>query len=742
MSILRKVKKINLKRLKKGDKKSNELNTINLFNSMKFKVVILISILILMAITGQSLITYNITSNQLEEAVKEKLINEAKSQNYLLFSNFSQLELVKENLYSNYDEKIKAQAQLAYSIIEQAYLNRDSVEIETSRELDHWDLIKLKDKKAKQQALEVIKGMRLEGERLYFANDSDGKFLINEFTIDDKKIEEIIDKAVDSRGVFSDIEVINKKNNRPSVKRSYSIYFEKWDLVITASELIDKLDGSYKLLEAKALNKFNNSMTKINYKDYSEAMVFNSDGSIYYHKNMEFIGEKNKVKDLNSGKFIGEIAINNKDKFINYSYESVKTNEIITSLAYIDYDEKTDKLMLISYDNDYIFQSLEELKNTTIKNVLFAILFAIIITYFVSGRLVRPIKKLNNSVKLLSKGDLSVRNDINSKDEIGELAKNMNIMADNIGNLVKHNLDSASKLLDSVGNLDELAKISLKSAEEVAHASSEIANGASDQAMEADSGARLTFTLDEKINQLVRNIEIIANSSNEALKVNEDSQFAVEILKTKSEENSNSVANINDSVHEFNIKSRDIGSIIETINEIAKKTNLLALNASIEAARAGEYGSGFSVVADEIRKLAEQTSLATFKIEEIVTAIQDESNNTVKIMEEVKNNNEEQNKSVVAVNKSFNENSRIITGITDEIHAIENFIKEISKNKDEIVSVIESISSVSEETAAAAEEVTASTSEQENSVENVSKEAKLLNDIAKQLNEEINKFKI
>ena len=112
---------------------------------MKFKVVILISILILIAIVGQSLITYNITSNQLEKNVKEKLIDEAKSQNYLLFNNFSQLELVKENLYNNYDEKIKAEAQLAYSIIEQAYLNRDEVEIKTIRDLNHWELIKLKD---------------------------------------------------------------------------------------------------------------------------------------------------------------------------------------------------------------------------------------------------------------------------------------------------------------------------------------------------------------------------------------------------------------------------------------------------------------------------------------------------------------------------------------------------------------------------------------------------------------------
>ena len=223
-------------------------------------------------------------------------------------------------------------------------------------------------------------------------------------------------------------------------------------------------------------------------------------------------------------------------------------------------------------------------------------------------------------------------------------------------------------------------------------------------------------------------------------------------------------------VQEMGKRSEEIGAIVETIEDIASQTNLLALNAAIEAARAGEHGKGFAVVADEVRKLAERSSQATKEIGGLIAGIQKTVAEAVKAMDE---GSKEVELGVASANKAGTALSDILSAAeavnkqatlageaaeqmnvsagelvtaVDSVSAVveENTAatEEMAANSTEVTQAIESIASVSEENSAAIEEVSASTEEMSAQVEEVTASAQSLAEMAQDLQKVVNRFKL
>lgn len=392
-----------------------------------------------------------------------------------------------------------------------------------------------------------------------------------------------------------------------------------------------------------------------------------------------------------------------------------------------------------------VFQQLNEYNMYMNLILLAGAIVSIIIAFVIGKYITTPIQYVFSQLEIVAAGDFTKEMSekfINRKDELGNLAKAVHSMQASIRLLISNYKTAVHEVNTAAATLAATSQQTSSSAEQIALTVDEIAKGTSEQASDAEKAAHLAIELDNSYRNLIVSNENVLKTTDSAEKENMNGIQSLQQLIDKNRFTNEAIEKIQRAIEELNNRSSDIGNILETINSIAGQTNLLALNASIEAARAGEAGRGFAVVANEIRKLAEESNKSTEQIKNIVSAIQNESENTYTIMSEVKNSSDQQTISVENVNTTFNMMNESIQQIAESIKAMSKDIDLINENKNKIVTSVESISSISEETAAATEEVSASMEQQTESIDELANLAQRLSNLSQQLEIETNKFNV
>ncbi len=249
-----------------------------------------------------------------------------------------------------------------------------------------------------------------------------------------------------------------------------------------------------------------------------------------------------------------------------------------------------------------------------------AVLFSLLISFFMTKMIIAPIQKTVEVIEEISKGDLTKRVDVLSKDEIGEMSRHFNAFVEKLHQTIVQVAESSNDVSSSANILDSAAE--------------QMAAGVEEAAAQVNSVATASEEMSTTSSEIAQNCVMAAKSSERAngaaIEGEKIIQETVNVMKRINERVKESATIIRD----LGSRSDQIGEVVGLINDIADQTNLLALNAAIEAARAGEHGRGFAVVADEVRKLAERTTEATRDIGTTIEAMQNETKNAVSSMEE------------------------------------------------------------------------------------------------------------
>ncbi|MDM5232424.1 methyl-accepting chemotaxis protein [Lysinibacillus pakistanensis] len=371
-----------------------------------------------------------------------------------------------------------------------------------------------------------------------------------------------------------------------------------------------------------------------------------------------------------------------------------------------------------------------------------AILLIVGISWFLQRQIINPINILSSNAQELADLNLNVKLlNPKGKDEIADLAQAFSNMKDRLTKTITIVAGSANQIANSSHSLAESSHQTSEASNQIALTMNEIAVGTTTQSDQAEQIVTMMQKTIEEASSSLQKAEMTLTSAIESSKIARKGEEAInEAIKHLSAV-TQTVSYATDSIQKLGKRSEEIGGIITVITGIAEQTNLLALNAAIEAARAGDQGKGFAVVASEVRQLAEQSSLASGQITNLINDIQAETSVTVRTMESNLLAVEEQ---VTIINKGGTALKEIVEKVVETEKGVEQMKSAFSHVNDNSLGVqqaIHDISRIIEDAAAATEEIAATSEEQYATVAEITQNSDELATIADKLQNEVNKFK-
>jgi methyl-accepting chemotaxis protein len=365
----------------------------------------------------------------------------------------------------------------------------------------------------------------------------------------------------------------------------------------------------------------------------------------------------------------------------------------------------------------------------------FAVLFSLVVVLATVRGIGRPLDLLLAHARRLSQGDFSSRVDPNLPGEFKVLASTMNKTSESLSRMVSVATSTAENVASSAHQLASVSEQIALSAGQMAEAMSEVSHGADEQVQQLRTVDETLQAVKEAAEQ-VREQAVVVNALSEEIEsVADQRRGDIERTLAVLGEVKNSVEKAAGQVMELNSTTADITRFVQTVSQIAEQTNLLALNAAIEAARAGEAGRGFAVVADEVRKLAEQSARAADDIVQMTGVVTSRVQSSTRAME----SSAAQVSDIERVGRELDEALAMIAGAAEKARVAARGVRAAAESNAESVTTaavsVAQIARTAEGHAAAAQEVNASTEEQSAACQEMTSASTMLLEGSTQLKE-------
>ena len=409
----------------------------------------------------------------------------------------------------------------------------------------------------------------------------------------------------------------------------------------TSDPLISKVDGSIVVVYAVPIknndevvgvlistrdgNKLSELTNEIKFGQTGNAFMIKKDGTTIAHSNKDLVTKMyNAIEEAKKDVSLQPLA--NIEKKMAMAEMGIEQYEFEGVSKYIGYApvKGTEWSLAVVISKAEVLSELDSLRNSVMISSILFLLIGFATVYMIANSISKGIKSTSKHLDLLAKGNLSEEVSpkyLKLKDEVGEMTNSMKIMQDAFRKMINQIKENSSNINMQSENLSSVAEEISSSSQNVAEAINEIAQGTGSQSEDLIHATEILNEFSNKLSGMVGEIQAVDSNSRDINLMANDSSMEMNKLNQ-------SVRKVSDSFKTFNGKIIGLGKDVDEINEItniinniADQTNLLALNAAIEAARAGEAGRGFSVVADEIRKLAEQSNNTVVEIQKVTKTV-------------------------------------------------------------------------------------------------------------------------
>ncbi|MEO3947074.1 methyl-accepting chemotaxis protein [Gorillibacterium sp. CAU 1737] len=539
----------------------------------------------------------------------------------------------------------------------------------------------------------------------------------------DYREEEWFKRAIEANGKV--VWVDTAANGFSSVSKAPAIGMAR-QLTITSTGDRDQV-----LLFEIPLTSLADYLTHISTDTSSATYIVSDSGKIIYSDDRAKVGQDSPVTltadDFNAAQEMAmskELKVDGSKQLVVYKRMGETNWSIVTLIPVAE-----------------LLKDTKAIQNVMWISVIVAALVAIGVGFLVANMIGKPLRKLRNLMQRGESGDLTVRAAFKGKDEIGQVGVSFNQMMEQITRLVDQTNRSAEQVLTTAGELLSASKQTTTSAKEIAIATEEIANGASSLAVEAERGNNLTHVIGDKMKHAVESNMQMGAAAGDIQRSSEQGMVYMNELTAKTSSTEEMARAMVEKVEKLKDSTASIRKILDVLGNMTKQTNILSLNATIEAARAGTAGKGFMVVADEIRKLAEQSKANIGFVAEITDTIQTEIDETVNVLVEAYPLFQEQIQSVKDTDEIFKSVNLHMMSFVNQLNQVTDSIHVLDASQRDLTEAMTNVSAVSEESSATSEEVASLSNEQLGVSEGLTRLAENLESLSRGLQDSLKQFK-